>query len=128
MEVGIRNSIKMTVTERDTARSAGSGTLEVFATPAMIALMEKTCYEAVQPYLDEGQSTVGTKLDVAHISATPVGMTVVSECVLTEIDGRRLIFSVEAKDETGPIGKGIHERFIINCDRFYEKASAKLNK
>ena len=128
MEVGIKNSVTMTVTESDTARAAGSGTLEVFATPAMIALMEKTCFEAVQPYLEEGQGTVGTKLDVEHLSATPVGMTVFAKCELTEVDGRRLVFSVEAYDECGSIGKGTHERFIVSCGRFSEKAYSKLNK
>ncbi len=127
MEAGIKNSVKMTVTEHDTARAAGSGTLEVFATPAMIALMEKTCFEAVQPFLEEGQGTVGTKLDVEHVSATPVGMTVEAECELTEVDGRRLVFSVEARDERGLIGKGTHERFIINCSRFSEKTYSKLS-
>ena len=126
MEVGIKNSVTMTVTENDTARAEGSGSLEVYATPAMIALMEKTCCEAVAPYLEDGQSTVGTKIDVSHVSATPVGMNVTAECELTEIDGRRLLFSVEAYDDAGLIGKGTHERFIINCDRFSEKTYAEL--
>ena len=126
MEAGIRNSISITVTERDTARAAGSGSLEVYATPAMIALIEKTCCESVEPYLEDGQSTVGTKIDVSHVSATPVGMAVRTECELTEIDGRRLLFTVEAYDDAGLIGRGTHERFIINCARFSEKAYAKI--
>jgi len=128
MEVGIKHMEKMTVTSDDTARAAGSGTLEVFSTPSMIALIEKCCYKAAEPYLEEGTSTVGTKLEIEHVSATPVGMTVEAECELTKVDGRRLIFRVEAKDDAGLIGRGTHERFIIKCDRFVEKTYSKLNK
>lgn len=106
----------------------GSGTLEVFATPAMIALMEKTACESVQPYLEEGCGTVGTALNIKHVSATPVGMTVTCESVLTEVEGRRLTFIVLASDEHGLIGEGTHERFIVNNEKFQSKADSKLEK
>ena len=128
MDIGIKHKECLTVTDDTTARAAGSGTLEVFSTPSMIALMEKACYTVVASYLEEGQTTVGTKLDVEHVSATPVGMRVEVECELTAIDGRRLVFSVEARDERGLIGHGAHERFIINRDRFLEKTYSKITK
>ena len=128
METGLRYKESQKVDESVTARAAGSGTLEVFATPAMIALIEKTCFTAVAPYLEEGQTTVGTKVDVEHVSATPVGMEVTAECTLDEIDGRRLTFQVEVFDECGMIGRGIHERFIVNAEKFVSKTYSKLNK
>lgn len=128
MEKGLRHIERMTVTGEDTACAMGSGTLQVFSTPTMIALMEKTCYSAVQPYLDEGITTVGTLVDIEHLSATPVGMEVEAECILEEIDGRRLVFSVEARDETGVIGRGKHERFTVKRESFQKKADAKLEK
>ena len=126
MEAGIKHTERMTVSENDTARAAGSGTLEVFATPSMIALIEKTCYTAVAPYLEEGTTTVGTRLDVEHVSATPVGMEVEASCTLTEVDGRRLVFEVEAKDARGVIGRGTHERFIVRTASFVKKTYSKL--
>ena len=128
MEIGMKHIEKMTVSESDTARAAGSGTLSVFSTPSMVALMEKASYSCVQTSLDDGLSTVGTKLTVEHLSATPVGMTVKAESELVEIDGRRLVFKIEAKDETGVIGRGTHERFIIKCDSFVKKTYSKLDK
>ena len=126
METGVKSSITVTVTGDMTARAAGSGDLAVFSTPDMIALIEKTCCTSVGAYLEEGQSTVGTKIDVEHVSATPVGMKVTAECELIEIDGRRLVFKVEARDEAGVIGRGTHERFIIRSDSFVKKTYSKL--
>ena len=97
LEAGIKNTIDMIVTEEKTAKAVGSGGLEVFATPALIALAEKTAYESVVPYLEEGQGTVGTNIDIKHIAATPVGMRVVCETEQIEFDAsnpRRLLFSV----------------------------------
>lgn len=127
METGLKHTEEMNVTENCTARSMGSGTLEVFATPAMVALMEKACYNCVQPHLDDGITTVGTLLNIEHLSATPVGMTVKAECTLTEIDGRKLVFEVVACDEKGIIGKGFHERFTVKADSFTAKTYSKLN-
>ena len=103
----------------------GSGTLDVFATPAMIALMEQTAWQSVTPYLEEGQGTVGIRLEISHDAPTPLGMEVSCESELVEIDGRRLVFEVVAKDALGTIiGKGRHERFIIDEEKFQKKADA----
>lgn len=115
---GLKNSIGLTVTEELTASHIGSGTVRVFSTPMMIAQMEKTCRICVKPYLEEGQETVGTHVNVSHVSSTPVGMKVRCECELIEIDRRRLTFKVAAYNEKGLIGEGLHERFIIDIDRF----------
>lgn len=125
MEIGIKNTLEITVTGNLTAAAVGSGTLNVYATPAMIALIEETAWKSVAPYLEEGQSTVGTRLDVSHVAPTPLGMTVRCETELTEVDGRRLVFAVNVYDEAGLIGKGTHERFIIMSEKFQAKADSK---
>lgn len=125
MEKGIKFSIERKVTEHMTARVMGSGTLDVFATPSMIALIEETAWRSVAPQLESGMATVGTLLNVAHVAPTPVGMTIKCETELTEVDGRRLVFSVKVSDECGEIGRGTHERFIINEEKFQKKADAK---
>lgn len=125
MEKGIKYSLERTVGNDMTARVMSSGTLDVFATPAMIALIEETAWRSVAPYLEEGCATVGTRLDVMHVAPTPVGMKVRCDVELTEVDGRRLVFSVSVADECGEIGCGTHERFIINEEKFQNKANAK---
>lgn len=105
----------------NTAAKYGSGLVEVFATPAMVALMEKTCLRSVLSYLPEGYGTVGVKVDVVHSKATPIGMRVTCESKLVEVDRRRLVFELVARDEKGEIGKGRHERFIIDTKKFMEK-------
>lgn len=125
MEIGIKNTLEITVTGNLTAAAVGSGTLNVYATPAMIALIEETAWKSVAPYLEEGQSTVGTRLDVSHVAPTPLGMTVRCETELTEVDGRRLVFAVNVYDEAGLIGKGTHEWFIIMSEKFQAKADSK---
>ena len=125
MEKGIKFSIERKVTEHMTARVMGSGTLDVFATPSMVALIEETAWRSVAPQLESGMATVGTLLNVAHVAPTPVGMTVKCETELTEVDGRRLVFSVKVSDECGEIGRGTHERFIINEEKFQKKADTK---
>ncbi len=127
MEIGLKGSKTITVEEKDTAKAHGSGTLPVFATPAMIALMENTAMNAVSPYLNEGEATVGTLINVKHLSATPVGGTVICEAELIETDGRKLVFKVTASDNKGIIGEGTHERFIIKTEKFLAKAQDKLN-
>lgn len=126
MELGIKGVVSALVTKENTAASVGSGGLLVFGTPYMIALMEKAACECVNPYLEEGQSSVGTMLNVLHTSATPVGMEVRAEAILTAVDGRKLSFDVVAYDEKGEIGKGTHERFIINEEKFLAKTYDKL--
>ena len=95
--------------------------MEVYATPAMVGLMEKTCLNSVLEFLPEGHGTVGVKIDIVHSKATPVGMEVVCESELVEVDRRRLVFQVVARDEEGEIGKGSHERFIIDTEKFMAK-------
>ena len=126
LRVVIINEIKKTVKKDTTAAVLGSGLLEVYATPAMVALMEETCMRSVQAELEEGCGTVGTGLTIHHISATPVGMKVRCASKLVEVDGRKLVFDVQAFDEAGLIGQGTHERFIIENEKFFQKACKKL--
>ena len=108
LEKGIKGQEEITVNENNTAEALGSGSLAVFATPAMIALMEKTARLSVAPYLEEGQSTVGTLVNIKHLSASPVGMTITCKTELVDIDRRRLVFHVECYDTAGLIGEGDH--------------------
>ena len=126
LEKGIKGSSSCTVTLNDTAKALGSGGLDVLSTPKLIALMENAALVSVRPYLEEGMDTVGTKLDVAHVAATPVGMTVRAEAELTEIDRRRLVFSVKAWDEVELVGEGTHERFIVDMEKFTNKCNSKI--
>lgn len=128
LKVGIEGRREIVVTRDKSAKFMESGGLEIFATPMMIALMEAVAFDSVVDYLEEGQGTVGTKVDIEHISPTPIGMKVTGVSKLTEIDRRRLVFEVEAYDENGLIGKGIHERFIIDNEKFQKKANAKLSE
>lgn len=125
MQAGIKGRREQTVTAEMSAARIGSGLVEVFATPMMVALIEQTCLESVIPYLEEGQGTVGTLVNVSHVSATPVGMRVWCESELVEVDRRRLVFRVKAYDECGLIGEGTHERFIIDNAKFMEKIKNK---
>ena len=125
MEIGIRNSLETKVAAGNTAAAIGSGTLAVFATPAMTALIEETAWRSVAACLADGQTTVGTRLDISHVSPTPVGMNVRCETELVGIDGRRLTFKVEVYDESGLIGTGTHERFIVMSEKFQAKADGK---
>ncbi len=110
-----------TVKKENTAAAYGSGLVEVFATPAMIAFMEHTAMHCVKELLPEGFSTVGTHVNVSHSKATPVGMKVSCKAKLIEVDGRKLVFEVSAKDEEGEIGSGTHSRFIIDEQKFMAK-------
>ena len=128
LTTGITGEQELTVTEELTAATMGSGALRVFATPAMIALIEKTAWESVQGELEEGSGTVGTALNVKHVAASPVGMKITCKTELVKVDGRALTFAVKAYDEAGLIGEGEHERFIVYNDKFQAKADAKLQK
>jgi predicted thioesterase len=125
LNVGIKGTQSLLVTEENTAASVGSGMLAVFATPAMAALMEKTAALSVQNELGEGEGTVGISLNIRHLAATPVGLTVTCESELIEIDRKRLVFSLKVSDGKDVIGDGTHERFIINNEKFMAKANAK---
>ena len=125
---GVRGTQEETVTEENIASALGSGGLAVYATPCMITLMEYTAMQSVLPFLPAGSSTVGTRLDVKHLSATPVGMTVRCETELIEIDRRRLVFLCRAYDDAGLIGEGTQERFIVDNEKFMEKTAQKIKK
>ena len=125
MVLGKSLTITETVEESKLACNVGSGCVEVFATPMMIALIEKCAAACVQDTLPEGDSTVGTLINVSHVAATPVGMKVSATATVTAVDGRKICFSVKAEDECGLIGEGTHERVIVHVDRFNDKAKAK---
>ncbi len=118
---GIRLTTTRTVGPNDTAAVYGSGLHDVLSTPAMIAFMEQTAMKAVEACLNEGEGTVGTEVNIRHLKATPVGKTVTCTATLQEVNGNRLLFHVEAIDDNGKIGEGLHERFIIDNRRFMEK-------
>ncbi len=125
LHIGIQGREETVVTPELLARNVGSGLVKVYATAMMIALIEKAAVYSVEPYLEPGQGTVGTHVDVSHCSATPLGMRVRAETELVEIDRRKLVFRVAAYDERGLIGEGRHERFIIDNAKFQTKADAK---
>jgi predicted thioesterase len=126
LNTGIKGHQEEIVTPELCANHLGSGTVKVFATPMMVTIMERTCRLSVQPELEPGCETVGTAVNIKHVSSTPVGMKVWCDSELIQIDGRRLVFSVKAYDEKGLIGEGTHERFIINVSKFQAKTDAKL--
>jgi fluoroacetyl-CoA thioesterase len=121
LKVGIEGYIEKNVEYKDTAAAYGSGLVEVFATPAMIGLMEMTAQLSVQKLLPEGFATVGTEVNIKHLKATPIGAKVYAKTTLIEMDGKKLVFDVAAFDEKGQIGSGFHTRFVINNERFMEK-------
>lgn len=126
IETGLKGIAACTVERANTAAEMGSGSLLVFATPAMAAMMERAACEAIASELEEGWTSVGTRLELTHDAATPVGMEVRTEATLTAIDGRKLCFEIEAFDEKGPIGKCSHERFLVQAERFLNKTYEKL--
>ena len=125
LQPGIKAEKSLTVTDANTAKTMGSGTLDVFATPAMVALIEQTAYTSIESELEPGWGSVGTSLNIQHLSATPVGMTVTATTELVEVDRRRLVFHAEVYDEKGLVGKGTHERFLVENEKFQAKADAK---
>ena len=127
LEKGIKGNGTATVTKDLTAKVMGSGELDVYATPAMIALMEETAYKSVSAQLETGMGSVGTQMNVKHVSASPVGMKITCETELIEVDGRRLVFMVRAYDEKGLIGEGTHERFVVVNEKFQAKTDSKLD-
>lgn len=128
LEVGLKGYAETMVDESNVASSVGSGLLDVFSTPSMIALMEKACKESVAPFLDEGQGTVGIRLEVDHLAATPIGQRVWVDSELIAVDKRILTFAVTAWSEKEKIGEGIHKRCVILNDRFLEKVKARYGE
>ena len=118
---GLRHSEQLVVEHKDTAAVYGSGALEVFATPAMIALMEKTCLISVRDKIGKGNTTVGIAVNIKHLKASPVGSTIRCEAELVEVDRRRLVFSVKCYEGMTLIGEGFHERFIVESAKFMSK-------
>ncbi len=127
LEIGAEATASLTVSPAELAVNVGSGSLEVFATPIMVMLMEKAACNCIAPFLEGDETTVGTEMNVQHTAATPEGMTVSAKAVLKEINGRELVFDVSASDSKGAIGNGTHKRFVVYGERFTEKAKAKLN-
>lgn len=125
LEPGLTGEIRLRVAPEHTAEAVGSGGILVFSTPHLIGLMEGASFRAVAPHLGPGETTVGTVVHVRHLAATPVGMEVVARAELTEVEGRRLVFRVEAFDESEKIGEGSHERFVVQLDRFLARTRAK---
>lgn len=128
LSVGLKAEKIELVTKNNTAVHFGSGSVAVYATPAMVALMETASVAAVDPFLPEPMATVGIDLNIKHLAATPVGMTVRAVAELTEVDGKRLIFKVTAFDNKEQIGGGTHERYIIDAKKFLQKTEAKITE
>ena len=125
---GLTGTAEIVVGTRDTAPHVGSGKIGVLATPIMVNLREAAALQAVERYMPPGHQTVGTHLDVKHFAATPVGLRVRAHAELTRVDGRTLIFTIRAVDEREAIGEGVHERLIINVERFDQRMQKKLAK
>ena len=128
IEVGLKGRSETVVTQHNTANAIGSGLVPVFATPYMIALMENAAANSLLPYLGADEGSVGTQLNVAHTSATPIGMKVWANTEVTAVEGKKITFSVTAFDEAGEIGHGTHERFLIQTDKFLARAQGKLDR
>ena len=124
--VGMKGTVSTLVEREDTALEVGSGSLLVYATPCMVALMEGAACEAIAEAIPEGKTSVGTALNISHLAATPVGMEVRAEAEVTEVEGSTITFQVTAYDEAGKIGEGTHKRAIVTAQRFLDKVYAKL--
>lgn len=127
LEIGIKGYRETVVDEGNVASAVGSGLLDVYSTPCMIALIEKAAAASVEPYLEPGQGTVGMRMEVDHLAPTPMGKKIWAETELIAIDRRVLTFRVTAYSEKEKIGEGVHKRCIISVDRFLEKMEAKYN-
>lgn len=125
IEIGVKGHQETVVDSSNVAVNVGSGLVKVFATAMMIALMEKAATLSIQPLLPDGQGSVGIHVNVSHCSATPIGMKVWADSEVIAVDRRKITFSVKAYDEKGLIGEGIHERFIIDVDKFMSKTLSK---
>ena len=124
--VGMKAEVTTLVEREDTAKEVGSGSLLVYATPCMVALMEGAACEALGDALGEDKTTVGIELNIQHLSATPVGLEVRAEATVTAVEGKVITFEIKAFDEIGEIGHGTHKRVIVNSQKFLDKAYAKL--
>ena len=125
MNIEIKASTEIVVGTRDTAHHVGSGRIKVLATPVMVMLLEEAALKTVEDSLPAGQQSVGTRLDISHIAATPVGMKVVAHAEVTKVEGRKVTFRAWAEDETELIGEGTHERIIVDLERFDKRVANK---
>jgi predicted thioesterase len=121
MDLGLSYTSTTIVSNTNTALTLGSGDMDVFATPAMVALMENAAMNAVAPHLEQGQTTVGTEISTTHIKASALGATITATAILTAVDGRKLTFSVTAREGDTLIGTGTHTRFVVDRERFMSK-------
>jgi fluoroacetyl-CoA thioesterase len=128
IQPGLVGEIEIVVEPQDTADALGNRGVHVLATPRLVGLLEDAGIRAVQPHLPAGAGTVGTRIDVKHLAATPVGMRVRARAILRQVDGRRYVFDVEAHDEQEKVAEGTHERFQINQARFLERVAEKARK
>jgi predicted thioesterase len=128
LRVGLSGSAELVVGEEHTAPRVGSGRVHVLATPVMINLIEAAALAAIEHLLPEGYQSLGTRLDVRHIAATPVGMKVTAAAVVTKIESRTVTFRVEARDETELVGDGSHERVVVNVAKFDQRVQHKLRQ
>lgn len=125
---GLKGKARMVVGTNDTAPRVGSGKIAVLATPMMISLMEEAALAAAEHLLPEGKQSLGTRMDITHVAATPIGMAVDATATLVEVDGRKLIFAVEARDEQDLIGEGTHERVVVTAAPFQSRIDEKAGK
>ena len=125
LTIGLTKTASETVNDTNTAKTVGSGSLNVYATPMMIARMEEAAANLAEENLPAGYTSVGILMNVAHTAVTPCGLKVKATAVLTKVEGKKLTFEVRAEDEAGEIGKGVHERFIVESERFQQKADSK---
>ena len=126
IETGIKGTVRREVSPEMTAAAVGSGSLEVLATPVLMAMAEQVAAESLLPFLADGESTVGTRMDFRHDAPSPIGAVAVCETELVEVDRRRLVFRISARDGSGEIGSGTHERFLVDSARFMSKAASRL--
>jgi predicted thioesterase len=128
LQNGLSADVSITVAESDTAASLGSGLVPVFGTPALVGLMEAAAVKTLEGHLREGQTTVGGRIDVRHLAATPVGMSVHARAELVASEGRKLTFKIEAWDELEKVGDALHERFVVDKEKFIARAQFKKPK
>ena len=122
---GLSAEVEITVSERETAAQLGSGLVPVYATPALVALMENAAVRTLEGYLQPGTSSVGAQIDLHHLAATPVGMKVRARAELAEVHGRKLVFRIQAWDEVELVGEASHVRFLVDQSVFVTKVNAK---
>jgi predicted thioesterase len=128
LTIGLKAETEITVSEADTAARWGSGLVPVYSTPALVGQMENTAVVALTSHLPAGQTTVGGRIDIRHLAPTPVGMKVRAVAELTEVEGRKLVFRIEAWDEVEKVGEALHERFVIDEAKFMARVQAKFRR